>query len=74
PAAEVGSWVLVHAGYAIDVVDEQFAAETWDLLQQMADGLDAQDAALLDEQVAKSIEDAGVPADSAVSPEPASGT
>lgn len=47
PDADVGSWVLVHAGYAIEVVDEQFAAETWDLLCQMADAIDPQDAALL---------------------------
>lgn len=47
PDAELGSWVLVHAGYAIEVVDEQFAAETWDLLCQMADAVDPQDAALL---------------------------
>ncbi len=37
PEAEAGSWVLVHAGYAIQVVDEEFAAESWDLIQQMAD-------------------------------------
>jgi hydrogenase expression/formation protein HypC len=47
PAAEAGSWVLVHAGFAIDVVDEQFAAETWELLLQLNDALDAEDAALL---------------------------
>lgn len=48
PAAEVGSWVLIHAGYAIDVVDEQFAAESWELIKQMNDALDAEDAALLE--------------------------
>ena len=48
PAAEVGSWVLIHAGYAIDVVDEEFAAESWDLISQMNDALDAQDAAQSD--------------------------
>lgn len=35
PEAEVGSWVLVHAGFAIQVVDEQFANETWELLNQI---------------------------------------
>lgn len=34
PAAEVGSYVLVHAGFAIEVVDEQFAQETIDLIRE----------------------------------------
>ena len=34
PQAEVGSYVLVHAGFAIEVVDEQFAQETIDLIKQ----------------------------------------
>ncbi len=45
PDAEVGSWVLVHAGFAIQVVDEQFAAESWDLIKQMMEadaGLEAE--------------------------------
>ena len=37
PDAEVGSWVLVHAGYAIQVIDEDFAAETWELIKQLDD-------------------------------------
>ena len=32
PQAEVGSYVLVHAGFAIEV-DEQFAQETLDLVK-----------------------------------------
>ena len=35
PEAELGSWVLIHAGFAIQVVDEQFAAETWELLNEV---------------------------------------
>jgi hydrogenase expression/formation protein HypC len=35
PEAEVGSWVLIHAGFAIQVVDEQFAAESWELIKQI---------------------------------------
>lgn len=35
PDAEIGSWVLVHAGFAIEVVDEQFAQETIELLKQV---------------------------------------
>ncbi len=47
PDADVGSWVLVHAGYAIQVVDEQFAAESWDLIREMGEALDAEDLATL---------------------------
>ncbi len=38
PEAELGSWVLVHAGFAINVLDEQEAAETWQSLKEA--GLD----------------------------------
>lgn len=34
PQAEAGNFVLVHAGFAIEVVDEQFAQETLDLIKQ----------------------------------------
>ena len=34
PQAKVGDWVLVHAGYAITVLDEKQARETFDLLKQ----------------------------------------
>ena len=37
PRAEVGSWVLVHAGYGIEVVDEQYAQETLELIRQFPD-------------------------------------
>jgi hydrogenase expression/formation protein HypC len=33
PQAQVGSFVLVHAGFAIEVVDEQYAQETLDLIK-----------------------------------------
>ncbi|MBK5211954.1 MAG: HypC/HybG/HupF family hydrogenase formation chaperone [Coriobacteriia bacterium] len=32
---EVGDWVLVHAGFAIEKVDEQFANETLELLKSL---------------------------------------
>ena len=35
PEAEVGDWVLVHAGFAITKVTPQDAAETNSLLDQM---------------------------------------
>ena len=40
PQAAVGDYVLVHAGFAIEVVDEQYAQETLDLIQSMADLVD----------------------------------
>ena len=34
PQAQVGDYVLVHAGFAIEGVDEQFAQETIELIKQ----------------------------------------
>ncbi len=34
PQAGIGDYVLVHAGFAIEVVDEQFAQETIDLIKE----------------------------------------
>ena len=34
PQVQIGDYVLVHAGFAIEVVDEQFAQETIDLIKQ----------------------------------------
>ena len=34
PQAQVGDYVLVHAGFAIEVVDEQYAQDTRDLIKQ----------------------------------------
>ena len=33
PQAQVGDFVLVHAGFAIEVVDQQYAQETLDLIK-----------------------------------------
>jgi hydrogenase expression/formation protein HypC len=33
--AKIGDLVLVHAGFAISLVDEEDAKKTWDLLAQM---------------------------------------
>jgi hydrogenase expression/formation protein HypC len=33
PHAQVGDYVLVHAGFAIEVVDQQYAQETLDLIK-----------------------------------------
>ena len=40
PQAQVGDYVLVHAGFAIEIVDQQYAEETLDLIKDMADMLD----------------------------------
>ena len=34
PQAAPGDWVLVHAGFALNVLDEQEALETWQFLKQ----------------------------------------
>jgi len=35
PEAKQGSLVLVHAGFAISLVDEEEAKKTWDLIDQI---------------------------------------
>lgn len=35
PEAEVGDWVLVHAGFAIQIIDEETANETIELLKTL---------------------------------------
>ena len=35
PSAEVGSYVLIHAGFAIEVVSEEAAQETLDLIKEI---------------------------------------
>ena len=35
PQAEIDDWVLMHAGFAIEVVDEQFADETLELIRSL---------------------------------------
>ena len=37
PEAEVGDYVLVHTGYAINVLDQKEAEETLTLLRQIAE-------------------------------------
>ncbi|MHC4441741.1 MAG: HypC/HybG/HupF family hydrogenase formation chaperone [Planctomycetota bacterium] len=41
PDAEVGDWVLVHAGFALNILEENDALETWDYLQQVDVGTDS---------------------------------
>ena len=37
PEAKLGDLVLIHAGFAISLVDEKEARETWQLLAEIAD-------------------------------------
>ena len=37
PEAQIGDYVLVHAGFALAQLDEKQAAETLDLLHQMSE-------------------------------------
>ncbi len=34
PEAKIGDYLLIHAGYAIQIVDAQSAKETWDLIEE----------------------------------------
>ena len=43
--ASVGCYVLVHAGFAIEVVPEEDALETIALMNELAEALEAADAA-----------------------------
>lgn len=44
PQAQVGDYVLVHAGFAIEVVDEQSALETIELVKQFPELADLEEA------------------------------
>lgn len=35
PEAKIGDFVLVHAGFALEIISERFAAETLELFRQM---------------------------------------
>ncbi len=38
PDAQPGQWVIVHAGFAIETMSEDEAAETLDMLREALDG------------------------------------
>lgn len=44
PQAAVGDYVLVHAGFAIEVVSEENARETLDLIREFPDLADVESA------------------------------
>lgn len=41
PNVKPGEYVLVHTGYAINVIDEKEAKETLSLFEEVAEGLDS---------------------------------
>jgi hydrogenase expression/formation protein HypC len=40
PEAKVGDYVLVHTGYAINVLDQEQAKETLEILREIAKGVE----------------------------------
>ncbi len=44
PYAAVGDWLLVHAGFAIQRLDEEEAEATWSVLADLQDSVETDDA------------------------------
>jgi len=44
PDAKPGDWTIVHAGFALNLLSEQEAQETLDILHQMAEFSDPEDS------------------------------
>lgn len=44
PEAQVGDYVIVHAGFALNKLDEQEAAEVFELLKEMGELAELEDA------------------------------
>ncbi len=42
PEAQIGDWVLIHAGFAIQRLNEQDATRTWAVLEDLQDRIDPQ--------------------------------
>ncbi|MBA7560663.1 MAG: HypC/HybG/HupF family hydrogenase formation chaperone [Dehalococcoidia bacterium] len=40
PEARVGDYVLVHTGYAINILDQEQAKETLEILREIAEGVE----------------------------------
>ena len=43
PEAKPGDWTIIHAGFALNLLSEEEAQETLDILQQMAELADDED-------------------------------
>ena len=44
PDARLGNYILIHAGFAISLVDEAEALETIKLFQQLSEGLESENS------------------------------
>ena len=44
PEATVGDWVLVHAGFAIQRLDAEEAEQTWAVLEDLQQSIEAEEA------------------------------
>jgi len=42
PEADLGTLVLVHAGFAISTIDEEEAKKTWQLIQELDDFMETE--------------------------------
>jgi hydrogenase expression/formation protein HypC len=49
PEAVVGDWLLVHAGFALQIIDEDVANDTLELLKQIPDFQDEEGLNVLEE-------------------------
>ncbi len=43
PEAKIGDYVLIHAGYAISIVDREEAEATLELFRELADGIEPEE-------------------------------
>ncbi len=43
PDAKIGDYVLIHAGYAISIVDREEAEATLELFRELAEGLEPEE-------------------------------
>lgn len=54
PDADIGAWLLVHAGFAINTLDEEEARDTWEILKE-----DESFAALMPPEFRQALGDQG---------------
>ncbi|MBO8126661.1 MAG: HypC/HybG/HupF family hydrogenase formation chaperone [Firmicutes bacterium] len=45
PDLKVGDWVLIHAGFALEKIDEERAMETLKILEEMAEAVEKEEEA-----------------------------
>ncbi len=44
PDVQIGDWVLIHAGFALEKIDEEQAMETLKILEEMAELVEREEA------------------------------